>query len=146
MSSPLDVSTGRHVRFSRLDWLRVCTRLKWEHCWKPALRYTAWRWYLMLRARLVRTARPDGTAAAPAAVAVPLQPGACLPAINPKVLARMRADDVAAPVATTAGWALAPLPSWARDGACPYPADTLTDMPAIPAVRPYLDDGTRRLL
>ena len=29
--------------------------------YEGAVRYLAWRWYLMLRARLLRTARPEGT-------------------------------------------------------------------------------------
>ena len=75
------------------------------------------------------------------------------PGVHSAAMLRTRSVRTARPdgTAPTPASGAVPLTPWAlapvlyERGANPYPADTLTDMPAIPAVRPDLDDGTRRL-
>jgi hypothetical protein len=71
--------------------------------------------------------------AAPEAGPAPCSPG---PAGTPPVTPVAGGVPLADVAAMRAMWALAPVPSWARDGANPYPAETLTDMPAV-------EDGPR---
>jgi hypothetical protein len=70
-----------------------------------------------------------------------LKPRAALPAIDPGMLAHMR-RKLAEQQHSSRTLTVDRPPLYDR-GANLYPAETLTDMPVIPLVRPYTDDGTR---